>query len=136
MKSKLIISFLVCIITISSFSLKNVNAGFTISDSFTYEEYVGNIYPSHEGGLTDINFYIKSWGSVYTGQYMVYLQRPVEGEWITVGHTGVPRYGEKDVTFTREYSGLPLYKYTPYRFLLHYDDYTNSKPIYYRVIAY
>jgi hypothetical protein len=90
---------------------------------FTYQVPTDNsIYPSANDGATDLYFHANSWSSVKSGDYMVYLQRPVEGTWITVGHAGVPRDGEKTVHFTREYSGHALYQYTPYRFLLKNDN--------------
>jgi hypothetical protein len=123
-KNKLIITFLFATIALITFSTSNASAASYIyqEDSFIYQVGTDWVYPSGRNGATDIYFNANSWGSVKTGEYMVYLQRAVDGDWVTVGHAGVPRNGEKTVNFTREYSGHALYEYTPYRFLLKNDN--------------
>lgn len=79
-------------------------------------------YPSSQGGNTDLNIYIEAESRYYSGDYMVYLQRAVNGSWVTVAHAGFPRNGTKSVNFTSEYNNSYLFPTTPYRFLIYNND--------------
>jgi hypothetical protein len=100
--------------------------------SFTSQVGTQTIYPNTYNLTYDLYFNIKS-TSAASGDYMVYLQRPVEGNWVTVSHFGVPRNGQKVINPASEYGGRSLYQYTPYRFLLKND---NGISINYEITAY
>lgn len=92
------------------------------------------LYPSTRGGNTDLYLYIEAETIYQTGEYMVYLQRAINGSWVTVGHAGFPRNGTKTVYFTREYNTSYLYSTTPYRFVI--DNNSSSGMTIGAVVAY
>jgi hypothetical protein len=89
--------------------------------SYNIPLYGNWLFPSTNGSSTDLTLQITSHvgsSTLNEREFMVYLQRAVSGDWITVAHAGYPSGGTKTVTFTREYNNSYLYQTTPYRFLL------------------
>lgn len=88
------------------------------------------LFPSTNGSGTDLTLTITTDNFMHSTcdgiEYKVYLQRPINNVWTTVGHAGYPVYGTKTVTFTREYNNSYLYPTTPYRFLILDQSGTNT----------
>lgn len=99
------------------------NYGYVAHDFWVFDEncYIPGIndwlFPSSFDSSTNLELTIYA-TSGEDGTYMVYLQRAVNGSWITVAHAGFPRNSGKTVDFTREYNISYLYPTTPYRFVI------------------
>lgn len=113
-------------------SVQAVSNSLNESGSFIYHDGTNPIYPGADKSIT---FTVTS-QSNSSGNYIIYLQRMINGTWTIVSHVGVPKNGSKTFTFNSEYNNgneqPQLKPNEKYRFFL---DNSDTITVHYKLVA-